>query len=211
VAAAAARYVGLEHDAGMLGLAERARAGLPPEVQARAHLVRADMRDFALRERFDRIFVPHSGLWCLQSDADVERCLERVVSHLAPGGKLVLDAYHADPFHEHSRPDDVADDYEELVADVQHAGVHYDVLERSTWDRDGQRMDVIYRHVPRDSVASGSAPEGAIAHHYLLCDQLATKLVNAGLTDLFFSGDFEGHPITDEHDLLVVTAGRGDA
>jgi len=204
LAAAASHYSGIERDAGMLALAEQQRAQLPESLRAHTTLVDGDMRDFTLGQHFDRIFIPHSGLWCLTGDDDVERCLERVVAHLAPGGQLVLDAYHADPFHEQSRPEDVADEHEEPVAQVHYRGRDYDVLERSHWDRDAQRMDVHYRHVPRDG---GAIEDGTIEHRYLLCDQLATALVQVGLEDLCFSGDFDGSPI-DDQDLLVVHASR---
>ncbi len=203
----ASRYVGIEHDPGMLAAAERARLALRSEQRERAALVRADMRDFALQEEFDRILIPHSGLWCLGGSSEVARCLDRVLAHLAPDGQLILDAYHADPFHEHSAPEDVPEDHEDLVAEVEHGGVAYRVLERSSWDRDAQRMVVTYRYAP-GAGADGEEHEGAIVHSYLLCDQLATVMVNAGLESLRFAGDFTGTPLDDDDDLMVVVAGR---
>src|SRR6188768_1681102 len=69
-------YVGLDCDAGLLRLARRERA--------------------ALHEPFDRILIPHSGVFCLQSDADVLDCLRCVRAHLRDDGELVLDSYAAD-------------------------------------------------------------------------------------------------------------------
>ncbi|MDD9932467.1 MAG: class I SAM-dependent methyltransferase [Myxococcales bacterium] len=203
----ASRYVGIEHDPGMLAAAERARLALPVEQRERAALVRADMRDFALQEEFDRILIPHSGLWCLGGATEVARCLDRVLAHLAEGGLLILDTYHADPFHEHSLPEDVPDDREELVAEVEHAGTRYQVFERSSWDRDAQRMVVTYRYAP-DAEGEAEVREGVIVHSYLLCDELATVMVNAGLESLRFAGDFAGTPLDDDDDFMVVVAAR---
>ncbi|MGD8862325.1 MAG: class I SAM-dependent methyltransferase [Myxococcales bacterium] len=206
LSATADAYVGLEQDPGMLRMAEARREVLPPAARARVRLVEGDMRALSLGERFDRILIPHSGLYCLGGARGVARCLASAREHLAEDGELLLDAYHADPFHEASSPEDVPDDQLEPVAEVEHEGVPLRVLERSTWEPDARRMDVTYEYRRADGRAFA---EGTIVHHYLLCDELATLLHAAGFTRMRFCGDFAGVPLDDDHELMVVRAAAG--
>jgi len=220
LARSATRYVGVERAAGLLALAQRTRRALPAALRARSQLVADDMRSLA-RVRggaargvvrgplqagagvgFERVIIPHSGLYCLQHDADVARCLAAVRSLLAPDGELIMDAYHADPFHARSRPADLADDHLEPVCRIEQRGIAYDVLERSRWDRDAQRMTVTYRYQP---VTGGRARQGTIVHRYLRVPQLEALLRAAGFR-ADFSGDFTSAPLRRAHEGWVARA-----
>jgi len=199
----AGSYVGLDCDAGLLRLARRARAALDEPARAKVKLRRGDMRAFRIPERFDRILIPHSGLFCLQRDADVLACLRCVRAHLQDGGELLLDSYAADGFHERSRPSDVSAETEEWLARVAMAAVEYDVYERSRWDRRRRHMTVTYRHVP---VGGGRAREGVIDHRYLMSAQLRALLERAGFVVVEQSGGFRGQRLSRRSELMVVRA-----
>ncbi len=74
--------VGLDIDPDMLAVARR---------RGVRHLVRADMRRFALAQRFARVALPYNSLQVLVEDDDAVACLRCAVSHLAPGGVLALE------------------------------------------------------------------------------------------------------------------------
>ncbi len=74
--------VGLDVDADMLAGARR---------RGVRRLVRADMRRFALAQRFALVALPYNSLQLLVDDADAVACLRCAVSHLAPGGMLALE------------------------------------------------------------------------------------------------------------------------
>jgi len=205
LAGAGHEVVGLDRDVGLLELAESRLDSLRAEVADRITLTQGDMRAFALGEAFDRIVIPHSGLYCLLTEADVEACLRCVALHLAPGGRLVLDAYAADGFHEECLPEDYPEDQLDEVALIALDRVVYDVYERSVWDRDAQRMVATYVHVPD---RGGRAIEYAIEQRYLLRGQLETLLERVGLTPLSIHGDFEGGDYDAESDLIAVVAER---
>ncbi len=189
--------VGLDRDRRLLATA---RARLPRETG----LVRADMSDFWLRARFDRVLAPYGTLYNLDAEA-LGRCLRTVRELLADGGRLVFDAWSADAFHEESAPEDLADDALVPVVSVEHAGKRWDVFERSRWDREAQRVEATYVHVARDGT---DVVEGTITHRYLLHDQVAPVLAEAGLEVEAIHGDFATTPWTRDSEHLVVVAGR---
>ena len=170
------RLVGLDLDEGLLALAtERLAISDRPMPE----LVRADMTTFDLRERFDRVLVPHSGLFCLLDDRALHACLACVREHVGPDGLLVFDVYEADSFHDEAEPDDLDPDTLVFVKTVQVEGRVFDVYERSTWDRAQQRIDATYVHVPVDG---GPPVEGTIRQRYLTRAQLVGALEAAGWT-----------------------------
>jgi SAM-dependent methyltransferase len=161
--------VGLDIDPELLAIARRR----VPTVE----LVEGDIREFNLGRTFERILLPHTSLYCLLSEDDVVRCLTMVARHLAPEGRLVLDAYDADDFHQRTRPEDLDETSLIPVKQVEADGRGWMVLERSSWDRPMQRIDATYVHVAED----GETVEATIAQRYVLSDQLPQLLDHAGL------------------------------
>lgn len=198
-------YVGVELDAGMLRLARQARAGLSPAVAKRVALVRGDMCGFTLARRFDRVVIPHSGLFCLGTDAQVLACLRRVRAHLELDGELIFDTYSADAFHRDGDPEDEAEDRWEWLTRVGDAERAYDVFERTRWQRELQRMTVRYRYTP---VGGGRSRLGVIEHRYLLREQMLALLRRAGFRVLGRHGDFRGGRLLKGSELVVVRAAR---
>jgi SAM-dependent methyltransferase len=196
-------YVGLDFDAGLLSLARRQRAALRQPERAKVKLRRGDMRAFSMPERFDRILIPHSGLFCLQRHADVLGCLRCARAQLRDGGELVLDCYAPDGFHARSRPSDLPAETEQWLTRVATAATQYDVYERSRWDRRHQRMTVTYRHVP---VGGGRSREGVIEHRYLMSAQLRALLERAGFVVIEQSGGFHNQRLSRRGELMVVRA-----
>jgi SAM-dependent methyltransferase len=193
--------VGLESDPGML---EEARAHPHPGLE----IVEGDMRAFELSGRFDRILIPFTGLYCLPSAEALDACLRGAAAHLAPDGLLAFDAYCADGFHAESRPEDYPDDHLEHVTDVTHEGERLAVYEKSTWDRDAQRVLATYVYRRADG---STRAELEIAHRYVLTEQLFAALERAGLSLLGLYGGFDGEVFGPDADALIVVAELADA
>jgi SAM-dependent methyltransferase len=86
--------VGIDSSAGMLAVC-RERLGLEAEaVQSRVHLVRADMRDFALERSFALITVPFRPFQHLLTVEDQLSCLRTIRRHLVDDGMLILDLFN---------------------------------------------------------------------------------------------------------------------
>lgn len=201
VALASAGYdaTGIEKDSDKLEAA-RTRA---LEAGVSVELVRTDMARFDLGRRFDRIFIPYTGIYCLLTPARVASALRCVAAHLAPEGLFAFDAYAADDFHTYMRPEDHPDDQLEPVTTIEHAGERLEVLEKSRWNRKQQRVDATYLYVTEDGQIRH---EQTIGHRYLLRRQLDPLLARAGLKLVAVQGDFEGAPYDPSDGSLVVIA-----
>lgn len=204
LAAPGRTVVGVEQDPELLSMARRAVQALPKAHQAGVQLVEGDMRTVSLDRRFDRVLIPFGGLYCLLTDDDVDATLANAVRHLAPGGRVAFDVYRADAFHRESEPHDVPDDAHEPLCRVEVDGLAYEVLERSTWDKPRQRIDVSYLYVDEQ----GRTVEGTIAQRYLLEPQLRAALARAGLRVIRLAGRFDDAKGDDE--LMVVEAEATD-
>lgn len=95
LAAAGHHVVGLDSSEAMLATARKRLAR--HNLLARARLVSADMRRFALEERFAWAFCAMNSLMHLTALEDQLAALEAVRRHLHPGGYLVLDLTNPDP------------------------------------------------------------------------------------------------------------------
>jgi SAM-dependent methyltransferase len=93
IAAEGYEIVGLDLSEHMLDRCREKLAAQPPEVQARARIVRGDMTDFGLGEAFALITVPFRAFQHLLSVEEQLACLQCAHRHLLPGGKLILDLF----------------------------------------------------------------------------------------------------------------------
>jgi len=189
------RLVGLDRDAGLLRLARRS-------LGSGVDLVRADMTKFELGERFERVLIPYSALYCLLYKADALSCLRSVRRHLTRDGLLLLDAYAADAFHRAGGPQGHQIDW---LRTLEHRGRSYDVFEQSRWHRRRQRLEVTYVYV---DAKSGRRIEQALPQRYWLAAELRPLFTRAGLEFVSLEGDFRGGRYSPARsELMVVTAG----
>lgn len=199
------RYRGIDLDPDLLALARKVRRDLGVGLRSRVQLSVGDMRDFAFRQRFDRVLIPHSTLYCLRSHRDVLRCLRRVREHLTDDGELVLDCYSADSFHDHIDESTMTGRERDELAKVEHAGVQYTVFERTRWQKDQQRLMVTYEY----EAADGSIEKGKLVHRYFLRDELETLLRTGGFVVVELAGGFDHRRFTKKSQQLVVRARAG--
>ncbi len=196
--------VGVDIDGDLLGMARNRRAALAAGLEL--EFVEADMAKLGaldLQRKFDRVIIPYGGLYCLLDEAALTATLRAVARHLSPTGELILDVWAADSFHADAAPEDLEPDWLERVKVVEVDGQRIEVLEKSRWDRDKQRIDVTYLHVV---VGEETGTEGLVEQRYLLAEQLRSYLQAVGLGRVEFFGDFEGGAYERSSGLLVVTA-----
>ena len=92
MAEAGVEVVGIDISPAMLRVAQhklRARR----ELRGRVSFLRRDMASFNLRRRFSLIVTPFRSFQALLSVAEQRRALEAFRRHLAPGGRLIVDAF----------------------------------------------------------------------------------------------------------------------
>ena len=193
--------VGIELDAGLL---ERARLNAAAaSLDGTLEFIQGDMTSVNLGRRFDRVLIPHSGLYCLLELEQVRAALRVARAHLTESGLLLLDGYAADDFHEESEPEDIPEDALEAVAQVETAGRRYSVFEKSRWDRERQLLWVTYVYTREPS---GEERRFDLPQRYLLQHELRELLAEAGFDDVLVRGGFEGEPYDEDAEHLVVAA-----
>ncbi len=214
-----ATRVGIDRDIDLLRIAATRLARTHHQG---AQLVCADMRRFAFDQRFDRILLPYTGLYCLADDEEVVECFSCLREHLAPSGHFIFDAYCADPLHHAADEPEVLhhdssatvvtttgkpaeDACDDDVAVIEVDGTTYHVSERSDWDPAQQELEVVYVYEPR---SGGHSIASSIRHHYLLLDQIAPLLARAGLELTEITNSFDNAPIDATTDHFVAVAKR---
>ena len=85
------QVTGVDPSPRMLGRAEETRAGLPPDLQGRLQLVRADLRSLRLAQRFAAVFAPRDAVALVASRGDLEALFVTAREHLAPGASFAFD------------------------------------------------------------------------------------------------------------------------
>ncbi|MBM4117035.1 class I SAM-dependent methyltransferase [bacterium] len=91
---AGAEVCGIDSSRGMLAVCVEKIAREPETVRRRAHLLLADMRNFALGRRFALAVAPFRSFQHLLTVEDELACLACVRAHLNTGGRLVLDLFN---------------------------------------------------------------------------------------------------------------------
>ncbi len=198
--------VGLDLDPDLLSLANRNSRARIAKGRPGFDLVRGDMRSFCFRQRFDRVLIPFTGIYCLGSRHDCLSCLRSCADHLAPAGRLIFDAYSADALQsdldEWGEARVLGDGFERITS-VAWRNETYEVFEKTTCGDSPQSLDVRYRY---EAQGSDAIIEGRILHRYLLSRQIPPLLEEAGLRLLGLHGDFGGGPLLDDSDNMIVIA-----
>ncbi|MBL9024568.1 MAG: class I SAM-dependent methyltransferase [Myxococcales bacterium] len=83
--------VGIDISPAMLADLRARLADEADTVRDRVTIKRGDMRAFRARRRFPLVICPFNAFLHLYTRQDVERFLDRVREHLAPGGRLIFD------------------------------------------------------------------------------------------------------------------------
>jgi 2-polyprenyl-3-methyl-5-hydroxy-6-metoxy-1,4-benzoquinol methylase len=201
LAQAGAAVVGLDHHAGMLELcAQRFK-----ESGLQAELICGDMTAFALPWRFDRVIIPYNSIYCLMSDRQQLACLRAARAHLAPGGKVLLDAYAADPVC-------AADTVLTTVAPHPVALFHdgdrqIEVVEHSVEDLEKQTIHATYDYQITFDDGRREKRSWTIPQRYVFPTQMLALLARADLALEGFFGDFDEGPFTEMSMQMVVVAG----
>lgn len=93
-ARAGATMVGVDLSEGMLAACRVKLAEEPPDVRQRVELRQGDMRTFDLGRTFELITIPFRGFQHLLTVDEQRAALERLWSHLAEGGRLIIDVFN---------------------------------------------------------------------------------------------------------------------
>ncbi len=93
IAQGGVRITGLDRSPSMLAVAKKKVSALNARTRERIRLVRGDMRDFALRTRYNLIIVPYRAFLHLLTPEDQRQALVNIRKHLADGGHLIMNNF----------------------------------------------------------------------------------------------------------------------
>lgn len=195
---------GVDHSREMLADLRRRLSEEPAQVRKRISLTHGDIRKVAIRgprKKFPLVICPFNTALHLYTRDDVRRFLRVVTAHLAPGGTFVSDlslpvprdlarsatkAYGAPPFN-HPTLGRVA--YEEIF----------------DYDRVRQILFISMFFTPKN----GETVMTPLAHRQFYPEEWQLFLEESGFRVATIEGDFQGGPLTQESDVMVVHAERG--
>jgi SAM-dependent methyltransferase len=203
---------GLDNHPGMIEKLLQECGRLSRERQRLVTTVLADMRDFKLGKKFDRIIIPFNGLLCLLGEQEVIDCLKCASGHLLPDGELIFDIYNVPEYMviPGAQTDEVVGDEPDdespiaiLVSDEN--TIH--VFERLIPNDDPLRFDSAYRYkVSTKNNEIVEDIEYSIPQRCILTRELAPLCERAGLVVKSIIGDFMSLNIDDDTDQLIVVA-----
>jgi len=96
LAKAGISIIGIDANESMLAIAREKLAKQPPDVRGRVKLVKADMRNFKLEERFSLCVIPFNTFLHMLTVEDQEATLKAVHGHLLPRGLLIISVFNPD-------------------------------------------------------------------------------------------------------------------
>jgi len=205
IAAAGLEITGVDSSEAMLAKCREKLESQPPEVQRRARLVCADMRDFDLGRTFPLAIVPFRPFQHLLAVEDQLACLAALRRHLAPRGRLVLDVFNPDlrRLHDPRYKEEVEEVPERTLAD----GRRFRVSSRVTAFRRAEQInevELIYHITSADGRAERIVEPLVI--RYFFRYELEHVLARAGFAVKALFGDFDQSPLGDGSPEMIFVA-----
>jgi SAM-dependent methyltransferase len=193
------RAVGIDLSQSMLVRAAQRADKLPRAARERVRLVRADLRRFALGERFPLVICPFNALQHMYSRLDVEEALAAIKAHVAPGGRFAFDVLFPelgwltrDPSRRWAR------------TRFTHPGNgrRYEYSTSQSYDPIAQILHVRLHYRPLDG--KGREKIVRLAHRQFFPQELSTLLAHAGFRVEERWGGFSGEPFDGDSDSQVL-------
>lgn len=201
LAVAGNRVVGIDSSGPMLERAHERLHGAIARGQVR--LVKGDMRNLAdlAPGSFDLVLIPLNGLLHLDEPEGQRRVLEQAAQVLRPGGLLALDVLHAIP-----------DALAAFDGRVMHEGF---------WETGGgvvtkfsaRSVDFTNQLIATEVWYDETNADGALSRHrteftmrWVTPAELTLMLEVTGFADWDLGGSYDGSPLTDMSDRMVVAA-----
>ncbi|MDH5493230.1 MAG: class I SAM-dependent methyltransferase [Myxococcales bacterium] len=170
----------------------------PRRVRAVVELHRGDLREIRLGRRFPLVISPFNVFMHLYERGDLERALETVREHLAPGGLFVFDVLVPCASALALDPDRVY-----RLGTIRRGGRSYHYRERFDYNPITQIQHVEMIFIAED--APGKPEIMPLTHRHFFPAELEALLHYNGFEVLRREGDFEGGPLVRESESQVLT------
>ncbi|MGA1975145.1 MAG: class I SAM-dependent methyltransferase [Conexivisphaerales archaeon] len=201
IAQAGLKITGLDINRRMLAVFRRKLAKEEPPTRRRVRIVRGDMRDFRLDQKFKMAFIPFASFLHNLTVKDQEDTLSRVCDHLEPDGLLLLEVFNPNP----DRPSQLL----RLDHVKQVKGQTLLCLSSQEFDKPNQSFDatMIYDFVSPNGVVKRRLLQFRL--RYIFKDELVGLLERTGyiVQDVF--GSIAKVPFVEKSPSIVCVARRG--
>jgi SAM-dependent methyltransferase len=200
IARAGIAIVGLDASVPMLADLERRARHLPAAARARISWVRADMRSARLDARFQLVIAPFNTILHLYERRDLERFLDGVRTHLAPGAPFVFD--YSVPIAGDLGTDS---DCWRSAGTVRAPGTSERARYRERFDYDPLRQ-VLTVEMEFEPVSGAPASRTVLTHRQYFPREMEALLRHNGFANHRFTADFTKETPDSSVDSLVIEA-----
>lgn len=203
-ARAEVRITGLDRSSGMLDRCREKVSGEPVEVRDRVDIQAADMRAFDLGRQFALVTAPFRGVQHLIGESDQLSFLACARRHLAPAGRLVLDAFNPDPARLAVPMTEEREDTPRTLLSGQRSFRR--TARVTAIDREAQVSSVELAYYVSDSDGREQRRVQAFPMRWYTPDELARLVERSGFAVRAMYGDFDRSALTDASADIIVVA-----
>ncbi|NIM96120.1 MAG: methyltransferase domain-containing protein [Anaerolineales bacterium] len=203
LAAAGYELYGIDHDPGMLQVAE---SRIPPERKSNIHLILAEIWNYELPMQFPLIIVPCNTFSYLDSNRANES-LTTAFQHISSSGQLVIDMLNPEEITHQGSDEITSSNGEPLTTFIEPESDHPVQVHASQSIDEAQRIahvtwffDELY---PDGQVVR---VERHITHHLRDEDEMCALLIKAGFSSIQFFGDYDLSPLTAQSPHMITIA-----
>jgi len=183
------KVTGVDRDENMLARCREKLALQPSAVQKRLQLVKADMRDFKLKDKFRTAFIAFNSLLALTTREDQIACLSRIREHLEKGqGRFILDIFNPNLEYLTRGP---GYKHQEYIFTDEATGIIHDLEALIRYDEAAQVSTILYEitHTKPDGSSTREIKE--LKMKMLFPDELMLLLDHCGFKVLHRWGNYE--------------------
>lgn len=193
--------LGVDASRPMLDRLDEHLAKAPTAVRARVRTIEADFRALRLRARAPVVISPFNAMMHLYDRTDVERFLDGVRRHLAPGGLFAFDVMHPDLRWLSRDPDK-----RWSRTRFRHPRTGRPMIYSTSLTYDGPLQIAFMRIFYEPADRKGRTHVVRLTHRYFFPKELEALLHYNGFTIESVVGDFDGGPLEPGSEYQIVRA-----
>jgi len=195
--------VGIDVNEKMLGIARDKLAKEPLDVQGRVKLLKADIRNFKLEERFSLCTIPFNTFLHMLTVEDQEAALKAIHGHLLPKGLLIISVFNPDL----TRPQNVV--RLEMVKQVKDELVMRFFTQSFNFPNQTTSVQYIYDFIKSDgSLRRLVTP---LKVRYIFYDEMLQLLTRTGYETVSVYGDEKKSPFQSSSRLMIFVARKRES
>jgi ubiquinone/menaquinone biosynthesis C-methylase UbiE len=194
---------GLDSNESMLKKAKEKIKKVPQEIQNRIKLIKSDMTDFELKEKFNLILIVFNSFQHLLTIQDQDNCLKSIHRHLKDEGRLIITVFYPDL----TRPEGVIrrEDYK-LIQDYPEKGDKTELFHCQYFNHKKQETDVSYFLDTQKPNGQLRRKKMSFTIHYFFPTEFERMLISNGFVVEELFGNFDKSQFTGKSPFMIFVA-----